>query len=493
MDGTKRELSSYKLKKMETDLEEALEVAGFGKYQYFHNTLMVVILASAMIEMIGCSFLLPSAACDLDLPDNLRGIMASIPNIGVILTAPLWGRAADNLGRRPILLLSTMFAGLFGFIASFMPTLLSFALCKLAGSIFLSCPTSLCYAYAGELIPKKKRDMTLLIFNALLMLSASLTPILAWTVLSNDWLGLKPWRLLTMVYALPLFLSSLAVPWVQESPKYLVTKNKYDEALDVLKYIYAINTGCDKECFCVTTLKRSVDDSGKEIEVEVQNRGNSLLSLLRPPHLQWLALLGFLMFGLLSLLNGLYLFTPDTINKLLNPSNAAYGTICEIINLHVNTTNTKCSPNISRGTFEIMVYATLVYGALVLMLSFTPVSKKAQLVTMFLVVGAACINADLTTNRLMAGISMSALQVTALGLGPLTAYAVHLFPTNLRGTAVGAVLMFGRLGSVVGANAAGIFLARSCTATLYGFSAMLFLCAALSTLLPKDKQPRNDR
>ncbi|XP_013137727.1 PREDICTED: gentisate transporter-like [Papilio polytes] len=199
------------------------------------------------------------------------------------------------------------------------------------------------------------------------------------------------------------------------------------------------------------------------------------------------------MFGLLSLLNGLYLFTPDTINKLLKPSNTAYGTICEVINLHVNTTSTRCNATISRGTFEIMVCATLVYGALVLLLSLTPVSKKAQLIIMFLLVGAACINAELTTNRLVAGISMSALQITALGLGPLTAYAVHLFPTNLRGTAVGAVLMFGRLGSVVGANAAGIFLARSCTATLYGFAAMLFLCAALSTLLPKDKQPRNDR
>lgn len=46
---------------------------------------MVVILAASLIEMIGCSFLLPSAACDLDLPDNLRGIMASIPNIGKLM------------------------------------------------------------------------------------------------------------------------------------------------------------------------------------------------------------------------------------------------------------------------------------------------------------------------------------------------------------------------------------------------------------------------
>ncbi|CAH2040159.1 unnamed protein product, partial [Iphiclides podalirius] len=496
MEAEKRQkidsLPVHKSKNMEADLEEALEIAGFGKYQYFHCALMVVTLAAALVEMIGCSFILPSAACDLDLPDSLRGILASIPNIGVILTAPLWGRAADSLGRKPVLLLSSAIAGFLGFTAAFMPSLVTFALCKLAGSFFLSCPSSLCYAYAGELMPRKKRDKTLLVCNALLMLSASLTPILAWTILSNEWTGLKPWRLLTTVYALPLILSSLCLTLAKESPKFLVTRGKYDEALVVLRHIYSLNSGMEQDSFCVESLKRSIDESGREIRLDTAqiDRKISALSLLRPPHLQWLALLGFLMFGLFSLLNGLYLFTPDTINKLLNPTDTAYRTICEVINLHVNkTSDGTCNDTISRDTFQIMVVATLVYGAVVMMISLSPVPKKVQLVTMFVVVGAACITSELTTNRLLAGVSMSALQMTALGIGPLTAYAVHLFPTNLRGTAVGAVLMFGRVGSVVGANAAGVFLASSCTLAFYGFSSMLFLCAALSTLLPKDHRP----
>ncbi|CAG4933577.1 unnamed protein product [Parnassius apollo] len=492
--GEQINLPAPKIKIMDSDLEEALELAGVGKYQYFHCALMVVTLAAALLEMIGYSFVLPSAACDLDLPDNLRGIVASIPNIGVILTAPLWGRAADSLGRKPVLLLSSAFAGFFGFIASFMPSLLTFALCKLAGSLFLSCPSSLCFAYAGELMPRKRRDVTLLTCNAFLMLSASLTPVLGWTILSNVWYGFKPWRLLTTVYALPLILSAFILTLTKESPKFLMTRGKHDEALEVLRYIYSVNSGLKKESFCVVSLKRSMDENGTELGLGSSQRNDSIFSLLRPPHLQWLALLGFLMFGLFSLLNGLYIFAADTINKLLNPSNTAYSTICEVINLQENkTSSATCNDSISRDTFLIMIVATIVYGIIVMMISLSLVSKKVQLITMFLVVGAACITSELTRYRLLAGISMSALQITALGIGPLTAYAVHLFPTSLRGTAVGAVLMFGRIGSAIGANAAGVFLSSSCTITLYGFSSMLFLCGALSILLPKDHPPRNSR
>lgn len=45
---------------------------------------------------------------------------------------------------------------------------------------------------------------------------------------------------------------------------------------------------------------------------------------------------------------------------------------------------------------------------------------------------------------------------------------------STRGTAVGTLLMFGRVGSVVGANVAGVSLAVACSATFYGFSALLF-------------------
>ncbi|XP_072949835.1 uncharacterized protein [Epargyreus clarus] len=480
---------------MEVDLEKALDLAGAGKYHIFHGMLMVASLSSALLEMIGSSFVLPAAACDLDIPEHLRGILTSIPNIGVILSAPFWGRAADTVGRKPILLACSAAAGCFGLLAAFTPNLLTFALCKLAGSFFLSCPSSLGFAYVGEMTPRKRRDFAVVTCNGILTLSAALSPIIAWAVLSYDWqlghITLQPWRVLTAVYALPLLVTTVWMTQANESPKFLMAKGKQDQALKVLREIYAVNTGMAKESFCVTSLSKSLEDSEETGEAINYNRGHkkySLLVLLRPPHLKWLALTGFLMFGLFSLLNGLFLFAPATINKIMSQSTEQGGNLCTLMNQAENkTSSAECVADISFSTFQIMVVSGVVYGSLVLAAGFTSLAKKTQLVSMFVLVGIACLITVLTENRMVAGAAMSTLQVTALGIGPLTAYAVQLFPTSLRGTAVGAVLMFGRIGSVVGSNVAGVFLAKACAATVYGFSALVFLCAGLSFLLPREQ------
>ncbi|XP_073952713.1 putative transporter SVOPL isoform X1 [Choristoneura fumiferana] len=484
--------------KMEVNLEDALDLAGAGKYQLFHCTLMLATLSAALIEMIGSAFILPAAACDLDLPDSLKGILISMPNIGVILTAPFWGRAADSLGRKPVLLCSAAASGVLGFAASVMPNLVTFALCKLAASLFLSCPSSLGWAYASEMLPQKRRDLALLIMNGFLTTSSTLSPLLAWGILPFDWtqIGIQvhPWRFLTAAYALPLLLVAVWLTQAKESPKFLMTKGKQQEALTVLGHIYARNHGAPVDAYPVTALKKSngksdhASEEGSSCELAPIRRSETACALLRPPHLKWLALTGFLMFGLFSLLNGLFLFAPDTINKVMQGSGEEEGTICIIMNQAVNeTVSPDCVDSISQDTFIIMAVTTVVYGLAVMAVSLIPISKKTLLVGMYFCVGTNCLLSGLLKNRTVAGIMMSALQITALGIGPLTAYAVQLFPTTLRGTAVGAVLMFGRLGSVVGANAAGALLAAACAAAFYGFAALLFLCAALSLLLPGNR------
>ncbi|XP_035440966.2 uncharacterized protein LOC118269771 isoform X1 [Spodoptera frugiperda] len=484
---------------IEADLEEALELAGTGRYHVVHNLVMLATLFASILEMVGIAFVLPAAACDLDIPDYLKGILTSLPNIGIILTAPFWGRAADSLGRKPVLLGSLIVSGVTAFIAAFMPSLITFALFKLASSLFLSCPSSLGYAYVSEMLPRKRRDFAVLVTNGLINLLTVLSPGLAWLILPYDWvyqfgtIEFRPWRLLTAVYAFPLLLAALCLLVADESPKFLMTKGKDKEALAVVRKIYCANSGLHEDSYCVKSLKIPCDinDSeqrGSGCALAPKTKSESAFALLRPPHLKWFALTGFLMFGLFSFLNGLFLFAPDTINKVMN-SNETSGTVCELMDVSDNSTSSEeCMDSMSYHTFYIMVVTTIVYGVLVTAGSMSPLSKKTLLVSMFCVVGVGCLIAGLSTNRILAGVAMSSLQLTALGIGPLTAYVVHLFPTTLRGTAVGAVLMFGRLGSVVGANVAGVSLSAACTLTFYGFAFLVFLCAGLSFLLPSTDQ-----
>lgn len=476
------------------DLEDALDLAGAGRYQLVHTALMLFSTTATILEMIGVAFVLPAATCDLQLSDKLRGIITSIPNIGVILTAALWGRASDTLGRKPAMIASASMGGFVGLLAAFMPNLLAFSICKFCGSLFLSSASSLGFAYICEMLPVKSRDRTVLICNGLVMILSTLCPVLAWLILPYEWryqmgaIIFRPWRLLTIVYAIPLLVVAVCMTWMQESPKFLVTRGKRTEALAVLRKIYSINRGKPEKEYCVKSLSYLSETASDASDTD-ELRNNSILSLLRPPHLKWLLLTGFLMFGLFSLLNGLFLFAPDTINRMLTGTSDEVGTICLYMNNGNNITaiTDACVDTISNSTLLVMVVTTLVYSVIVMAISVAPLSKKTLLVAVFIVVGISCLVSGLSKNRMLAGVAMSSLQITALGIGPLTAYAIHLFPTSLRGTAVGAVMMFGRIGSALGANAAGFFLSIACTLTFYGFSFMLFLCAALSLLLPKDR------
>ena len=53
----------------------------------------------------------------------------------------------------------------------------------------------------------------------------------------------RPWRLLTLVMALPLGIGAIALWFYNESPKFLANVGRMDEALDVLRRINEINKG----------------------------------------------------------------------------------------------------------------------------------------------------------------------------------------------------------------------------------------------------------
>jgi hypothetical protein len=77
----------------------------------------------------------------------------------------------------------------------------------------------------------------------------SITVVAIW-ILSYTWkfeiypgYEFRPWRLLLLTYAVPGVLAFLWVLRLPESPRYLLTMKRDDEALEIVKWIYMRNKG----------------------------------------------------------------------------------------------------------------------------------------------------------------------------------------------------------------------------------------------------------
>lgn len=51
----------------------------------------------------------------------------------------------------------------------------------------------------------------------------------------------RPWRLLTLLMALPLGMAALCLWYFSESPKFLANVGKEEDAVNVLKRMYVVN------------------------------------------------------------------------------------------------------------------------------------------------------------------------------------------------------------------------------------------------------------
>ncbi|XP_061729826.1 synaptic vesicle glycoprotein 2A-like [Cydia pomonella] len=481
--------------KYAADLEQALSVAGVGWYNIKYCLVLALFLISAIIETLGYAYLLPAAKCDLEMSDAQRGIIASLPYLAVVVTSFPWGYLVDTRGRKTVVIYSSLLCGAFGILSAFMPELISFTTCKFLASICLACPAAAPYTFIGEILPQEHRDLALSITNAMQTLGSALVPLLAWGIIPLPFRAefgvytFRSWRVLVIVYSAFFILAAFLMTFGPESPKYLVSQGRYDEALEVLETMYASNKGKSKAEFPIKVLK-VVEDSKKEkvgffTSLKVQS-----LPLMRPPYAKWMALNGFLLFGVFSTLNGLYMWIPDILNRVLSQGRDGV-TACEVIAQRLNETHEAavCDDSIDQLTFFVNSIASLSCAFISLLASGTLkiIGKKVLLILVYFILGSFCISINFIRTSMVFAVLLSAMQIIAVAVGPVNAYAVEIFPTHLRGMAVSLAIMLGRIGSVLGTNLAGLLINASCETTFYFFGGLLLVCGFMAFLLPRAK------
>ncbi|MTD14766.1 sugar porter family MFS transporter [Nakamurella sp. YIM 132087] len=174
---------------------------------------------------------------DLALTSTTEGIVVSILIVGAAFGALIGGRLSDRYGRRHnILLLAIVFVlGTVGCVLS--PNWELLAVFRFILGLAVGGASATVPVYLAEVSPSERRG-SLVTRNEVMIVSGQFAAFVINAVIFNVWgENTDVWRYMLLVAVLPaivLFIGMLRMP---ESPRWLVSQGRTDEALQVLRQV----------------------------------------------------------------------------------------------------------------------------------------------------------------------------------------------------------------------------------------------------------------
>ncbi|XP_013147378.1 PREDICTED: uncharacterized protein LOC106110187, partial [Papilio polytes] len=156
----------------------------------------------------------------------------------IVMSYP-WGYLSDTRGRKLVLMYAMCGSFVSAALSSLAPSWQVLAALRFISSAMSSAAESATYALLGECCNSRSRARYMLLMTSALMLTPTLYYIWGYFITKLDFsiplLGIvyRPWRLLTLVMALPLGIGALLLYFFSESPKFLLPKPCIHQVLSI--------------------------------------------------------------------------------------------------------------------------------------------------------------------------------------------------------------------------------------------------------------------
>ncbi|XP_072988307.1 monosaccharide-sensing protein 2-like isoform X1 [Typha latifolia] len=169
----------------------------------------------------------------LESDPTVEGLILAMSLIGATITTTFSGAVSDRVGRRPLLIISSIIYFVSGLIMLWSPNIYVLLLARLIDGFGIGLAVTLVPVYISETAPSEVRGS----LNTLPQFSGCGGLFLSYCVLFRMSLMPKPdWRLMLGVLSIPsLFYFLLTIFYLPESPRWLVSKGRMVEAKQVLQ------------------------------------------------------------------------------------------------------------------------------------------------------------------------------------------------------------------------------------------------------------------
>lgn len=219
-------------------VEQGIQAAGVGRFQQRLFVIFGLVWAADAMQVLAIGFSAPSIAKSfgVTIPEALQ--TGTMFFVGMLIGAFVFGRLADRIGRRPVLMIAILIDAVFGIASAFAPDFGWLLALRLLTGIGVGATLPVDYTMLAEFLPSDRRGRWLVLLESFWALGTVLLAVLALMAGSQ---GGEAWRTIFFFTGVPALIGIVLRLWVPESPFYLAKQGRSEEARAVLQRVAKAN------------------------------------------------------------------------------------------------------------------------------------------------------------------------------------------------------------------------------------------------------------
>lgn len=426
---------------MSIPVENVLTTAGTGRFQRRLLGIFGLVWAADAMQVLAVGFTAASIAATfgLSVPQALQ--TGTLFFLGMLVGAALFGRLADRYGRRRVLIATVACDAVFGLLSVFAPSFLSLLVLRFLTGMAVGGTLPVDYAMMAEFLPPKNRGRWLVMLEGFWAVGTIVVALAAWAASVAG--VADAWRWIFAATALPALIGIWLRFWVPESPLYLLKEGRAEEARQVLNQMLRLNGKTELAADASVALPAAARSTG----------------LLSPQLFRRTIFILAIWFLVSVSYYGVFTWMPARLAGEGFGFVRGYGFLVIV------------------ALAQLPGYALAAYGV-------ERWGRRPTLIGFLLLSAAGCALFVGAGNATVIGASILLMSFALLGTwGALYAFTPELYPTDLRGTGMGAAGAMARLGGLLAPSAVALVIAQSFAAAIGLFAALLLVAAVAAFLI----------
>jgi putative MFS transporter len=219
-------------------VEQGIQTAGVGKFQYRLFVIFGLVWMADAMQVLAIGFSAPSIAKTFGVAVPRALETGTLFFIGMLVGAFAFGRLADRIGRRPVLMAAVIVDACFGVASSFAPDFTWLLALRFLTGIGVGGTLPVDYTMMAEFLPSDRRGRWLVLLESFWAVGTLLLAVLALYALR--W-GIDAWRVIFFGTGIPALFGVVLRFSVPESPMYLNRSGRPEQARAVLERVARVN------------------------------------------------------------------------------------------------------------------------------------------------------------------------------------------------------------------------------------------------------------